>query len=252
MVLNWINRFIGKTKTSTSVINDADLSSNTAVVVDIAANALGPVASENADTATTVWAIDFETTGLQSAYHRVVSMGGVELANYVPTGRYIHLVFDPMKKSDPEAEAVHGWDEWELRNQDRFEDHAAHIRNLLCSSTLLIGHNINFDLGFLHREIRKAGQEPIEVEHYCTLDAFRSKITLPNYKLATCAAHCGLTQNEHRHSAIEDAALAASLYAWLNTGQMPQFKYPEKPTNWRLPPPRPAGNMPRRAPRRKS
>ena len=121
-----------------------------------------------------VVAFDVETTGIHSN-DRVVSLGAV----WLPTAAlsepsfpvsYIHLIFDPLRKSHPEAEAIHGHDDWLLRHQEPFWIYAKAIRRFLYSGKVLVAHNAAFDLEFINREMVLAGEaERISRPAFCTM-----------------------------------------------------------------------------------
>src|ERR1043166_6592543 len=121
-----------------------------------------------------VVAVDVETTGIHSN-DRIVSLGAV----WLPTAAlsepsfpvsYIHLIFDPLRKSHPEAEAVHGHADWLLRHQEPFWNYARAVRRFLYSGKILVAHNAAFDLEFINREMVLAGEaERISRPSFCTM-----------------------------------------------------------------------------------
>ena len=93
-------------------------------------------------------------TGLRGD-DRIVSFGAAEIRGDTPTGRVIHLVFDPGRNSHPMARRMHGCSDWVLQLQPFFSEHAAELFQVLSSADLIVGHNVEFDLAFLGRELRK-------------------------------------------------------------------------------------------------
>ncbi len=58
--------------------------------------------------------IDTETTGLDPRQgHRIIEFAALELVDRRPTGRNLHLRFDPEREIDAGATEVHGksWDD---------------------------------------------------------------------------------------------------------------------------------------------
>ena len=107
---------------------------------------------------------DVETTGLGKD-DRIVSFGGIgmirdELANGRLHLAYRYLVFDPGKRNHRGAEQVHGFSDWVLAVQDRFEVHAAQVRRFLTSYELLVAHNAAFDFHFINRGRAIGGSPP--------------------------------------------------------------------------------------------
>jgi Exonuclease len=109
--------------------------------------------------------LDVETTGLNEK-DRIVTLAGLKLLDteLLTTGTaslaYLHLIFDPGKKSHPRAEAVHGYSDWVLRHQDSFDVYAETIESFSNSADLVVAHNAEFDFGFYNREMVRAARLP--------------------------------------------------------------------------------------------
>ena len=192
--------------------------------------------------------LDVETTGFHSD-DRIVS-----LAMIFPTfGRTLHdtkirashSVFDPCKKSHPEAEAVHGYDDWTLRHQPMFFEEAKEIHNLLSKSKLIVAHNIQFDVGFLNYEFGLCGLSPIVGPLACTMAMSRERGL--SARLKDCASRYGLNRRLLTHDAFEDAFLCMHIYMAMQTGwPVCEAVTPiYRPTNMLHVPPRPV-SLPRR------
>jgi DNA polymerase III subunit epsilon len=197
--------------------------------------------------ASTAFVIDVETTGLLP-YDRIVALAAVRLIGLdAPTDGHYYLVFDPRKDNHPEAAALHGWDDWTLRFQDLFAAGAAELHRALSAATLLICHNAEFDMAMLQREFRKAGLPPLATPVSCTMMTARERWPGERATLDACLARIGQARAGRRHGAFEDAFLTMNLYRFYHGAAQP-YRVPAdpKPTNYRMPPPRPAGKLPRR------
>lgn len=161
------------------------------------------------------WVVDCETTGLSQS-DRIVSFGAVEMEGYYPTGRMMYLVFNPDRPSHPMAARVHGWKDNVLAKQNRFREHASVIREALQSAGLIVGHNLDFDLGFINREMVLAGLDPLTCRCFCTMLEYRGIFPNRKAKLDLCIREIGLKRRSKSHGALEDAMLAANLYAWMH------------------------------------
>jgi DNA polymerase III subunit epsilon len=201
---------------------------------------------------------DVQTTGL-SEKDRVVTFAGVKLLDTatLSTGSlqmaYIHLIFDPGRKSHPSAEATHGYSDWALRHQESFEVYAATIERFFDSADLVVAHNAEFDLGFYNREMERLGRGPIIKPTFCTRDGYRQKGFVGSASLSAICREIGVARPTKLHGALEDAWLAMRVYLWLNnrdfSGQLPP-EFTGDPINMRSVPPLPTGTLPRR-PRKK-
>jgi DNA polymerase-3 subunit epsilon len=196
--------------------------------------------------------LDVETTGLHSD-DRIVSIGLLLLRKNESAGSQIvfsslHIILDPGKKSHPRAEEVHGYDEWTLRHQPLFSENANEIFSLIEQSSLLVGHNIAFDLPFIERELEAAGLTMPKRPSACTMQAWRARIG-GRASLSAITAQLGLSRAGSIHCALEDAWFSFAVWGHLNFGLRPEpFFNPEllRPTNFVVPPPRPDGPLPRR------
>jgi DNA polymerase III subunit epsilon len=195
--------------------------------------------------------IDTETTGLNSsdriATLAIYLLDCSSVAAGVPQVKTKHLVFDPMKKSHPQAQAVHGLDDWMLRHQPMFVEHLNEIRDFLSQADAYVGHNINFDIRYLEREFDLCGEAFPSRPVFCTMKHAKTRYDQCNLKYVS--AQYGLSRQRSSHSAAEDAWLTMMIYIGIFS------KYPVKTQNY-LPipfdnfakvPPRPIGELPRRS-----
>lgn len=198
-------------------------------------------------------AIDCETTGLHST-DRIVSFAAISwnvkgLREGHWDFRYLHILVDPGKKSHPAAERVHGYDDWVLRHQDQFSEHAQQISEFLQEADLIVAHNMDFDWAFVTREFASCGLLAPDRPKYCTMQNFRQKYPGLRSSLTAVGEILGQRRVGDRHGALEDAWIALAVYIDLNsqlalpTGT-PAFRL--EPSNLREPPPRPDGTLPRR------
>lgn len=198
----------------------------------------------------TIVFLDVETTGLES-YARIVTLGMVWIGLDGNLHK-VHLVFDPRKDSHPDAARIHGWDDWTLRYQDLFVDHAQQIHDILGSASLVVAHNAGFDLSFLAREFRKVGLAWPDVEAKCTMEMARQRWPRERVGLDACLARIGIARRGRRHGALEDALLAMQLFCALGgTKPLAVAGSLIPPTNFREVPPRPDGPLPRRTPKKR-
>jgi DNA polymerase-3 subunit epsilon len=198
--------------------------------------------------------LDVETTGFQP-YDRVVSFGAFKLdlneaINGDPDVQPYHLIFDPIKKSHPRAEAVHGYDDWLLRHQDRFADWAAEIHSLIETSDLVVAHNAEFDFGFLNREFQRCGLASPINSGYCTMEAFRERFPGAPASLSAIVRRLELGNQGETHNALKDAWFAMQVYWFLKDSPLFGYRLSDAfdltPRNFKEPPPRPSGPLPRR------
>jgi DNA polymerase-3 subunit epsilon len=198
--------------------------------------------------------VDVETTGLHGS-DRIVSLGAIELD--IPSlrqGRFefrgTYLIFNPGKKSHPQALAVHGFSDWVLQHQEPFEAYAQELKAMFLSCNRVVAHNASFDQRFISNEFHLAGAPLNCSDFYCTMQAYRLRTGGPA-GLDAVMARMGVGGRGKRHGAFEDAWRAMMVYLWLHDLPVPSLDMmPEtRPVNWRDAPPDPS--LPQRPKRRK-
>lgn len=204
-------------------------------------------------------AVDVETTGLHSN-DRIVSLGawrvnGADLSKDALDVSCLHIVSDPRKKSHPRAEEVHGYSDWTLRHQEPFAENAQIVHQFLSSGDIVVAHNASFDFGFIEREFQALGQTPPNCHRYCTMNAYRRSGLPGRASLKAICQNIGIERLGATHGALEDAWMAMMVYLWLNQAPSKIIRpftsilekgIPIRPSNFREPPPMPAGPLPRR------
>ncbi|MBO1361509.1 3'-5' exonuclease [Acetobacter sacchari] len=157
--------------------------------------------------------IDVETTGLHST-DRIVTLAMIKLISRHGCSIKIstsHFIFDPMKKSHPEAEKVHGIDDWVLRHQQIFLEKIEEIKSIISDCDAIVCHNSDFDLKFLKAEFEKCGSEFPNIETQCTMREAQAQGQYPA-SLASCAARIGFRLDRINHDAAQDAYLCAAIW----------------------------------------
>ena len=162
--------------------------------------------------------VDCETTGL-SQYDRIVSLAMIRIS--VPSllqgnldAGFVHLVFDPLRKSHPKAAEVHGWNDWTLLFQDRFSIWAGAISAYINKCDLMVAHNAKFDSSFLERELLAGIQSTELPPQYCTMETWRHEFD-SGASLDSVARQIGLPPRG-THNALEDAWICLNVWMKLN------------------------------------
>ncbi len=102
--------------------------------------------------------VDVETTGASTDFgHRVIEIGISRVENGRVVSEYEQL-FDPQRKISAGVTALTGISQEMVTGQPIFAAELPKMLELL-RGTVVVGHNVRFDLGFLRKEFRRAGQE---------------------------------------------------------------------------------------------
>jgi len=167
--------------------------------------------------------IDTETTGLEpKAGHRIIELAAVELVNRRPTGRHLHLYFNPEREIDSGATDVHGKTWEDLKQHPRFCDRMAEMIDFLREAEWII-HNAPFDIAFLDWELEKEGGPRCDALHAGVIDTLslaRDSYPGKRNNLDALCERFGVS-NAHRtlHGALLDAQLLAEVYLAMTRGQ---------------------------------
>jgi len=167
--------------------------------------------------------IDTETTGLDPKQgHRIIEFAALELVDRRPTGRSLHLHFDPERAIDAGATEVHGmtWDD--LKDRPKFRDHAWEILEFARGAEWVI-HNAPFDVGFLNGEFERAALPACPSVYGGLIDTLalaREAFPGKRNNLDALCERFGVS-NAHRtlHGALLDAQLLAEVYLAMTRGQ---------------------------------
>jgi DNA polymerase III epsilon subunit family exonuclease len=105
--------------------------------------------------------LDVETTGASADFgHRVIELGIVRLEGGRAVAEYQQLI-DPQRRVSPGVTALTGISQKMVDGQPTFAEQLPRAMDLLRGAAIL-GHNVRFDLSFLRKEFRRAGQEITE------------------------------------------------------------------------------------------
>ncbi|MEU8359259.1 exonuclease domain-containing protein [Nonomuraea sp. NPDC048882] len=151
-----------------------------------------------------------ETTGLRPSWHdRIIEVAVVLLD---PTGRITAewgTLVNPERDLGPQR--IHGITGADVRHAPAFKDIAGTLTDLLRGG-VPVGHNLRFDLGFLHYEFARTGPPipDLDTIGVCTMtEALRFLPAAPR-TLAGCCAVADIPLDGH-HDALIDARATAEL-----------------------------------------
>jgi DNA polymerase-3 subunit epsilon len=167
--------------------------------------------------------LDTETTGLSPEQgHRIVEIGAVEMINFSPSGKQLHLYMNPEREMEAEAERIHGLSTAFLSDKPLFIDIAQQLIDFI-GDDLLVIHNAPFDVGFLNAELSRCKIAPLSMDRVIdTLPLARQKFPGAQASLDALCRRFDI-DNTHRdlHGALVDADLLASVFVELKGGRQP-------------------------------
>ncbi len=161
--------------------------------------------------------LDTETTGLHPELgHRVVEVAALRLENWQKVGEISQLIH-PGRAVDPEASAVHGIYDQDLRDAPSFAQISPQLL-AFCEGALLVAHNAPFDASFLGMEFYIAGihTPPTETNAalanpwLCTLQLARRHFYFGRNNLGHIARQLGVRVGQ-AHRALTDVYTTAEV-----------------------------------------
>ena len=156
--------------------------------------------------------IDCETTGLNVALDRVLSIAGVRVHGLrLLRQEAFDFLVDPGEPISPASTSIHGITNAMVWGEPSLAERWSELEPLL-RDCVVVGHNVGFDLTILEMELRRAGVEWRRPPSLCTLQlAATLEPELPNLNLETLAAAYGI-EVAGRHTALGDALVTAEVY----------------------------------------
>ncbi|MGI8587525.1 MAG: exonuclease domain-containing protein [Chloroflexia bacterium] len=158
--------------------------------------------------------VDVETTGLSPARgDRICEVGVVRGRGGSVLDSFTTLV-NPQREISPGARRVNGITSNMVRRSPVFADVAGEVATLL-AGTVLVGHNIGFDLGFLRNEMTPAagGAGALPGLVVDTLQLARNCYQFPSNSLEAVSAILKL-RNRDAHRALADATTTWRVLIW--------------------------------------
>jgi len=175
--------------------------------------------------------VDVETAGFDCQRHALLEIAAVVIAgesgNLQPV-QILHYHVQPFAGAilDPQALAFNGIDpEHPLRGaipeaqalRELFRALRSQVRDQKCRRAVLVGHNANFDLSFLHAAAAREQLKNSPFHPFSTLDTVTlSALALGETVLAKAVRKAGLDwDGKQAHSALYDAERTAALFCWI-------------------------------------
>lgn len=143
-------------------------------------------------------ALDIETTGLDSRFNEIIELAGVKFEDGVETARFQSLV-KPEEEIGEFITALTGITNDMVRDAPAIETALPAFLSFVGDS-VIVGHNVNFDVNFLYDKAESLGLPPFSNDFVDTMRVSRRLYKdLKNHKLSTLISHLGVGDTvEHR------------------------------------------------------
>jgi len=154
--------------------------------------------------------LDVETTGLSASYGRIIEFAGYRIERGEIVAE-VKSFFNPGMRLDPFIIELTGIRDEDLEDAPFFEDNATEIMDLI-EGSVIVGHNIQFDIKFLEAEFYRAGFESFRPLTFCTLRAAQRLFPqLKSKKLDSVRRHLQIPEGS-AHRAYADALATAEIF----------------------------------------
>ncbi|MBP7543334.1 MAG: 3'-5' exonuclease, partial [Ignavibacteriaceae bacterium] len=113
--------------------------------------------------------LDVETTGMNAQHERIIEFAGFRVVRGEIVDSFSSF-FNPHRRLDPFITMLTGIKDEDLIDAPVFDVMASKLMDFLQDS-IIVGHNIQFDVKFLASEFVNAGYEEFKPVTFCTLRA---------------------------------------------------------------------------------
>ena len=162
------------------------------------------------DSGATFTAFDTETTGLNCQTYRTIEIGAVQF-NKSGVLRSFSTLINPHQSVPFECSQINHITDEMLAGKPEIQDILPDFLNFLGNS-IIIGHNVNFDLRFLNAEMERLSMPPVENQVIDTLGLCRWAFPeQEKYNQPLIAQKLGIIiKNAHR--AYDDAFVCGNIF----------------------------------------
>ena len=153
--------------------------------------------------------IDVETTGLSPRTARVCEVAAINFRGSERVGTLAELV-NPGMPIPPEVSRIHGITDSMVKDSPSFGGVAPRLLAML-ESSVLVAHNAEFDLKFLHAEFERVGLKFPKLHTIDTLLVARKNWKFKSNRLGNIAAELNFS-NENWHRALSDVEMTRKIF----------------------------------------
>ncbi len=155
-------------------------------------------------------ALDVETTGLSPYTDKMIEIGLVRVRNGMERECYSTLIH-PERRISPHITALTGITNAMLSDAPVIQEILADVLRFI-GGDIIVGHNVNFDIGFMHAACMHTMQLGFSNDFIDTMRLSRKYFRdLPNHRLATLVCAFGIDQG-NAHRALADAQATTRCY----------------------------------------
>jgi len=153
--------------------------------------------------------IDIETTGLDRQGDDIIELSGLKVRNNNIVEEFSSLI-NPDRNLDYYISNLTGITDAMLQDAPSIKEVLPEFVNFISNDTI-IGHNVNFDIKFVHNNLKKHFNSELNNKSMDTMILAKQVLKLQNYKLTTIAQNYNIdTKNNHR--GLKDCYITYEVY----------------------------------------
>ena len=147
---------------------------------------------------------DVEATGTDTTSDEIIQIAAIRLASDGSIGKSFMKYVKP-SKSVGRSELVHHITDEQLAREGEEPEQVFREFEKFVGDSVIVGHNVNYDISILHSEMSRMGMEPMQIRaFYDTLNIYRRFYpNLKNHKLEYLGEVCQVT-HKSSHDAFDD------------------------------------------------
>lgn len=155
--------------------------------------------------------LDVETTGLDPTKgDEVIEIAAQKIHGRDVVGEFVSLV-KTTKPIPAEATKIHGITQADIDAEGK--DVADVVPELVTfiGDTVIIGHNVKFDLGFINEHLKRLNLPPLTNQSIDTLEIAKRYLILASYRLSNVATYLKVSQPS-AHRALVDVITTREVF----------------------------------------
>lgn len=158
-------------------------------------------------------ALDIETTGLSAYKNEIIEFAAVKVENGAVTDSFQTLI-KPKVNIPYFITNLTGISDCDVSGAPTIDKALPQIRKFIGDS-LIVGHNVTFDIKFLSVNFERYMSLPMWNSYHDTMYISRQLFPeMPHHRLKDLEQKFGL-KNEHAHRALSDVMLTVSAYEYM-------------------------------------
>lgn len=156
--------------------------------------------------------VDIETTGLKAETSEIIEIGAIKVVNHEIVDRF-NVLIKADQPLPPFITALTGIDDSLLNKEGKRKEEAFSEFLLFVNEDLIVGHNVNFDLGFLSYHLYETLGVYLSNPYSDTLYFSRRYLgkRVANHKLQTLTQYFGFSY-QGAHRALADCHFTYQVY----------------------------------------